>query len=93
MNITTTNATTPEPTTPATPSVTRCRDGCDKNSPAVYPVKRYGLLGAMLLVMGYTARPKRIDILCPSCGTVFDSITDPVELEKFRYGEPQIGER
>ena len=87
------NETTPEPTTPATPFVTRCRDGYDKNSQAVYPVKRYSLLGAMLLIMGYTARPKRIDIVCPSCGAVFHSITDPAELERFRYGEPRIGER
>jgi len=72
---------------------TRCRCGHDKRDPAVRPVKKYGLWGAMLLMMGYTARPKRIDVVCGTCGAVFNSITDPAELEKFRYGEPGVDER
>src|SRR5262245_2365495 len=38
MNPTTMNATTPEPTTHATPFVTHCRDGYDKTHPAVRAV-------------------------------------------------------
>jgi hypothetical protein len=87
------SATTTEPTTNGGPFVTRCRDGYDKNYPALRPVKRYGVWGAMALLMGYTARPKRIDIVCPACGAVFNSITDPAELAKFRYDEPRIGQR
>ena len=82
-----------ELTKSAPPFATRCREGYDKNHPALRPVKRYGFWGAMALLMGYTARPKRIDIVCPACGAVFDSITDPAELEKYRYDEPRIGQR
>ena len=87
------SATTPEPTTNATPFVTRCRDGYDKNHPALRPVKRYGFWGAMAPDDGLHRPAERIDIVCPACGAVFSSITDPAELEKFRYGEPRIGER
>jgi hypothetical protein len=76
-------------TTPAEAQVTRCRCGNDKTSPLVYPVKRYGLFGAMALNMGFTALPKRIDWVCSTCGTVIDSITDPETLERFRYSEPR----
>ena len=31
--------------------------------------------------------------VCPACGTVFGSITDRTEREKFRYREPRIDER
>ena len=93
MNPTTMNATTPEPTTHATPSVTRCRDGYDKASPAVRAVYRYGWWSVFGLLIGYTALPRRIDIVCPECGVVFNSIHDPRELAKFRYREPRIDER
>ena len=87
------NATTPEPTTPATPFVTRCRDGYDKTHPAVRAVYRYSIWSTFALLMGYTALPRRIDFVCPSCGAVFHSITDRKELAKFRYREPRIDER
>ena len=74
------------------PIVTRCRCGHDKRDPAVRAVKRYGLWGAMALMMGYTARPKRIDLVCRTCGAVFDSITGQAALERFRYDEPRPGE-
>jgi len=73
--------------------VTRCRCGRDKTDLLVRPVKRYGLWAAMALMMGYTARPMRIDIVCPTCGALFNSITDSAELERFRYGEPGPDER
>jgi len=82
-----------ELTKSATPFVAHCRCGRDRTDPLVRPVKRYGLWAAMALLMGFTARPKRIDIVCPTCGAVFNSITDPAELEKFRYDEPRVGER
>jgi hypothetical protein len=44
----------------------------------------------MALIMGFTSRPVRIDLVCPTCGTVFDSITDPETLERFRYDEPRL---
>jgi hypothetical protein len=68
--------------------VTRCRCGNDKTNPLVRPIKRYSYLGVMALLMGFTARPNRIDWVCSVCGTVIDSITDPQTLERFRYGEP-----
>lgn len=77
----------------ATSFTTRCRCGYDKRHPMVRPVKRYGVTGAMLLMMGYTALPRRIDITCPTCGAVFNAITAREELVRFRYGEPGVGER
>jgi hypothetical protein len=77
----------------ATPLVTRCECGHDKRHPAVRPVKRYGVTAAMLLLMGYTALPRRIEISCATCGAVFDTITDRGELAKFRYDMPGIYER
>jgi hypothetical protein len=87
------NATNPEPTTQATPFVTRCPDGYVKTDPAVRAVNRYGWSSGLALLLGYTALPRRIDIVCPICGAVFNSITDRKELEKFRYREPNIDER
>jgi hypothetical protein len=43
----------------------------------------------MVLLMGYTARPMRIDWVCPTCETVLDTVTDPETLERFRYDEPR----
>jgi hypothetical protein len=75
-----TNATTP---------AVRCRCGHDRTYPNARPVKRPSLLGAMVLLMGYTARPMRIDWVCPTCETVLDTVTDPETLERFRYDEPR----
>ena len=87
------NATTATTATTTTPFVTRCRDGYDKTSPVVQAVYQYGWLGPSLLLLGYTALPRRIDIVCPKCGEMFNSITDRKELAKFRYREPRIDER
>jgi hypothetical protein len=87
------NTTTPEPTPPATPFVTRCRDGYDKTHPALRAVYHYGWWSSFGMLMGYTALPRRIDIVCPRCGAVFHSITDRKQLAKFRYREPRIDER
>jgi hypothetical protein len=86
-------AATPEPTTQATPFVTRCRDGYDITHPALRAVYDYGWSSSLAMLLGYTALPRRIDIVCPNCGAVFHSITDRKELEKFRYREPRIDER
>jgi hypothetical protein len=53
----------------------------------------HGWFGVFWLMLGYTALPRRIDIVCPSCGAVFRSITDRAELAKYRYREPDRGER
>ena len=87
------NATTPEPTTHATTFVTRCRDGYDITDPALRAVYYYGWSSTFATLLGYTALPRRIDIVCPECGAVFHSITGRKELEKFRYREPRIDER
>ena len=83
------NATNPETTTKA-PTVPRCRCGHDRTHPAVRPVKRYGWWGQMALIMGFTSRPARLDLICSTCGTVIDSITDRKTRERFRYDEPRI---
>ena len=80
MNATTTN-----------PPVPCCRCGYDQTHPNVRPAKRYGWLSQMALIMGYTARPARIDWVCSTCGTALGSITDPETLERFRYDEPRRG--
>src|SRR5262249_46225096 len=86
------NATTPEPTTQAATFVTRCRDGYDKANPAVRAVYHHGFWSVFGLLIGYTALPRRIDIVCSQCGAVFNSITDRRELAKFRYREPRVDE-
>jgi hypothetical protein len=83
---TTTTTTTP-------PSVTRCRDGYDKTHPAVRVVYQHGWLSTLWLLMGYTALPRRIDLVCPVCREVLGSIAGRRELSKFRYREPRPGER
>jgi hypothetical protein len=80
------NATTPD-ATDATPASCPC--GHDRTHRALLPVKRRSVLGAMALLMGFTARPVRIDWVCPTCGTVLDSVTDPEALERARYDEPR----
>ena len=87
------SATTSEPATNATPFVTRCRDGYDKMHPAVRAVYHHGWWSTLSLLIGYTALPRRIDIVCPQCGAVFNSISDRRELAKFRYREPRPDER
>ncbi len=81
------NATTPE-TTKAS-DIPRCRCGHDRTNPSVRPVKRYGWWGAMALIMGFTSRPARIDLICLACGDVVESITDRKTRERFRYDEPR----
>jgi hypothetical protein len=49
--------------------------------------------GIMALTLFYTALPGRIDIVCPTCGALFNSITDRKTLRKFRYDEPRLDER
>ena len=73
--------------------VTRCRCGHDITHPLVRPVKRYSLWGAMALMMGFTARPIRIDFVCGQCGAEFEPITNRKMLERFRYDEPGPGDR
>jgi hypothetical protein len=75
------------------PVITRCKCGHDKMHPRIRPIKKYSLWGAMLLIMGYTARPIQIDFVCGECGTVFDSITNRAMLERFRYDEPGLNDR
>jgi hypothetical protein len=84
------NVKNPEPTTNATPPVVHCRCGHDRAHAGVRPVKRYGWWGQMALIMGFTSRPVSIDVVCPTCGTVFESITDRETRERFRYEEPHI---
>ncbi|WP_439630043.1 hypothetical protein [Gemmata sp.] len=76
-----------------TPPAARCPCGNDDTHPAALPVKRRSVLGAMALLMGYTARPARIDWVCPTCGAVLDSVTDPAALERARYDEPRRAAR
>ncbi|HJZ54383.1 MAG TPA: hypothetical protein VKE74_05470 [Gemmataceae bacterium] len=73
--------------------VTCCRDGYDKTHPAVHAVYRYDMWSTFSLLIGYTALPRRIDIVCTKCGALFNSITDRRALEKFRYREPRSDER
>jgi hypothetical protein len=47
----------------------------------------------MALLMGYTARPSRVDVVCAECGAVFDSITNRATLERFRYDEPRPSDK
>jgi hypothetical protein len=82
------NATTPETTKNL--SVPRCRCGHDATHPTVRPTKRYGWWGAMVLIMGFTSRPTRIDLICSTCGSVIESITDRKTRERFRYDEPHL---
>jgi hypothetical protein len=87
------SATASEPTTSGTTFVTRCRDGYEKTNPVVRAVYHHGWWSTFSMLMGYTALPRRIDIVCPVCGAVFRSITDRTEREKFRYREPRPDER
>jgi len=73
--------------------VTRCRDGYDKTHPGMRVQYNYSSWGYLWMLMGYTALPYSIDIVCPKCGAVFNSITDRESLEKFRFREPNIDER
>lgn len=67
----------------------KCRCGRDRNAPALRPAKRYGWFGLFALLMGYTARPVRVDWQCPTCGAVLDVTTDRATLEQCRYDEPR----
>jgi hypothetical protein len=80
-------------TATTTPAVTRCPDGLDKTHPAARAVYDYGFWSTFSLLFGYTALPRRIDLVCPVCGSVLGSITDRKELAKFRYREPRPDER
>ena len=75
------------------PYAPRCRCGHDKSSPFVLPVRRYSVWGMMCLLMGYTARPARVEIACATCGTILDTITNRVTLERFRYDEPRPSDK
>jgi len=80
-------------TTTTSPALARCRDGYDKTHPVVRAVYQHGWLSALSLLMGYTALPRRIDLVCPVCGAVLGSITGRKELAKFRSREPRLDER
>jgi hypothetical protein len=73
--------------------VRRCRCGHDKRHPWVRPEKHYTPWGQLAFSILFTPLPKRIDLRCGICREVVGSITDPEDLQKFRYREPRPEER
>ena len=71
----------------------QCRCGYGKNHPWIRPAYHYGVWSQLAFASIFTPLPKRIDLVCPTCGEVVYSITDRKLLQRFRYHEPKPGER
>jgi len=70
-----------------------CRCGYDKNHPGIRLAYLYGVWSQLAFASIFTPLPKRIDLVCPTCGETVHSITDRPTLQRFRYHEPKPGER
>jgi len=77
----------------AHPEPRQCRCGYGKNHPWIRPVYHYGVWSQLAFASIFTPLPKRIDLMCPTCGEIVHSITDRPTLQRFRYHEPKPNER
>jgi hypothetical protein len=59
-----------------------CRCGHDKTHHMVSARGRYTIWGWFALLIGVTARPKRVEYWCRRCGERADVTTDPDVLAK-----------
>lgn len=62
-----------------------CRCGYGKDHPIVAPANEYSILGWILWATGISSRPRKVRLECPVCHHVFETITDPVRCDRFRY--------
>ncbi len=54
----------------------RCKCGHDRDHYMVSADPQYGLLQLLVVLMGISQRPKRIDYRCRRCDQIFDSTED-----------------
>lgn len=60
-----------------------CRCGLDLSHPLVQPTLQFSALKWLILCMGATPYPSRVDYTCSRCNTVLDSTTKKQILETF----------
>lgn len=63
-----------------------CACGYDVTHPMVETHEHYGLGGWLLLFMGATPVPVRIDYRCSRCERVLSTTTDPKTLRNYHQG-------
>ncbi len=59
-----------------------CRCGHTRSHPMVQPDPKYSLWGWLLLGLGATPRPIRVEYRCVRCQALFGATTDPAVLKK-----------
>lgn len=64
----------------------KCRCGFDVKHPMIETNEHYNVPGWMLLLMGGTPRPVRVDYRCTRCQTVLATSTDPEVLRNYWQG-------
>lgn len=64
----------------------KCRCGYDLTHPLVETKEHYSGGGWVLLVMGATPLPVRVDYVCTRCETKLGSTTDPKVLRDYWQG-------
>jgi hypothetical protein len=71
-------------------SVVSCRCGYSKGHPLIRPNISYGIIGLFcLLTFAYSALPRRVEWKCDNCKAIVEIITEPIELERYRYQIPE----
>ena len=61
----------------------RCACGLDLSHPLVQPTLRFSIPKWVVLCLGATPYPSRVDYTCSRCNTVLDSTTKKEVLESF----------
>lgn len=59
-----------------------CRCGFQVHEPHIHPKPVYGIGGWMLLLLGATPKPQRIEYRCGRCDHLFGYTTDPELLRR-----------
>lgn len=62
-----------------------CRCEPPPDEPLI-PEMEYGFWGLLVTFMGVTARPRRVDFLCPRCRQTVAGLRDEAALERFIRG-------
>ena len=65
--------------------IKKCKCGYTKESKIVVPRNKYSAFQWILWSIGISSTPKKVDLICPVCSFLFESLTDPERCNLYRY--------
>lgn len=72
------------------PTAVHCRCGYKRGDLQIRANLAYSLMSLFgLLSFGHSSVPKRVDWKCITCNEIVETITEPLELKRYRYRIPR----